>query len=67
VAACPKCRLIKTAVVLTQQLENGWTRRRRVCDLAGHGCGHRWYTLEIAEDDVEERHAPEIESDYEDD
>lgn len=64
-SACPKCRIAKTTVVLTQQLPNGWTRRRRVCNYPEHGCGHRWYTLEIAEDDVEEKHSPD--SDYDDD
>lgn len=48
-SACPECRILRTGVVMTQQLENGWTRRRRVCD----HCGARWYTIELDEDDLE--------------
>lgn len=45
-SACPECRILRTSVVMTVQLENGWTRRRRACN---HGCGHRWYTIELDE------------------
>lgn len=45
-SACPFCRQIKTRVVETRTMQNGWTRRWRFCEF---DCRQRWYSYEIPE------------------
>ena len=48
-SACPECGQRKTKVLLTDQLRNGWTRRRRQC---GH-CQARWNTYELPQAELD--------------
>ena len=43
-SACPSCGQIKTQVVETRTMQNGWTRRWRFCF---GDCQSRWYTYEV--------------------
>ena len=46
-SACPSCREIKTKVMETKVLKNGWVWRRRKCL---YDCGTLFRTFEIPED-----------------
>jgi transcriptional regulator NrdR family protein len=48
-SACPVCGYRKTRVMLTDQLRNGWTRRRRQC---GH-CHARWNSYELPQTELD--------------
>lgn len=43
-SACPYCNTIKTRVYETRVLQNGWTRRGRICE---YDCRERWFTYEV--------------------
>lgn len=43
-SACPECADIKTKVMQSWVLKNGWTVRRRRCI---YGCNHLWLTYEV--------------------
>lgn len=43
-SACPECGQIKTRVIETRVMQNGWTRRWRFCS---DDCQSRWYTYEV--------------------
>lgn len=45
-SACPNCGNKQTSVVRSDIQEDGRMRRRRKC---GEGCGLRYYTIELAE------------------
>lgn len=48
--ACIKCggRDVK-ATATTEHPQYNWIRRRRAC----RSCGHRWWTIELAQDELE--------------
>ena len=48
-SACPVCGQRKTRVLLTDQLRNGWMRRRRQC---GH-CHARWNSYELPQTELD--------------
>lgn len=45
-SACPFCHEIKTRVIETRTMQNGWVRRSRLC---AYDCKGKWFTYEIAE------------------
>jgi transcriptional regulator NrdR family protein len=63
-SACPdpNCRLLKTRVIDSRVLTNGWTKRRRECYL---GCGGRWNTYEVPEDELQITNTQDQESEVE--
>lgn len=48
--ACPQCaHQGANAWVTREHPQYNWIRRRRLCK----ACGHRWWTVELCEDDLE--------------
>ena len=48
-SACPKCRDVKTKVMQSWVLRNGWTVRRRRCL---YGCNNLWLSYEVPDDEL---------------
>jgi len=48
-SACPECRDVKTKVMQTWVLRNGWTVRRRRCV---YGCDYLWLTYEVPDNEL---------------
>lgn len=56
-SACPACLKFDSRVLMTRRLRNGWVRRYRTCQQ--EACTHRWSTVEIPLETIEEGIDPE--------